>query len=527
MTAGHPYEGLLGEFLMEARERISQAEESMLQLGVTTGAVAEGLLEQIRRALHTLKGNAGMMGFHELQQSTHELEEQLKGASSDEVDVAVLLASLDGIRQILQAAVGELVPDESPDVSVGELEATSGTNAAVESVRVPFAALDHLIELVAEMVISRNRLANALDWKSIEGDGKNLRDQIKVRTGEIQMAYEGLARTLDEIQDRILELRMVPLRTLFVPLNRLVYDEGGAAGKKVRLETTGGDTPLDKALLELANEVLGHLVRNAVIHGLETPAKRQRAKKSPHGTIRVDASSSGEAVHIRVSDDGSGIDQEALLRAAKARGIDVSALEDPFSLLFVDGLTTRDGADLSAGRGVGLAAVQEAVRRQGGRIAVSSEPGQGTEFRLSLPLSVSITRALLIRVDQQDYALPITAVVESQRFHRGPGHAINGARVWKWGNEIIPLLDLGCSFATAATVREEGYVIVIRQGDKYRGLVADRIQGIQEIVVKGLDPIAGRPSGVAGSTILGDGRPILILDPRGLVELEPFVEAVA
>ncbi len=197
--------------------------------------------------------------------------------------------------------------------------------------------------------------------------------------------------------------------------------------------------------------------------------------------------------------------------------------DNPFSLLFLPGFSTKKEADLSSGRGVGLSAVLEAVQKQGGQIDVKSELGSGTVFCLDLPLSVSITRALMLEVDSEEYALPLMHVVESTRIEPGDTHMVNKAGVLEWRGRVIPLLDLGHTFKTSDSLRERGFVAIVQAGGNFRGLVGDRIKGIQEVVVNTLGPIVGQPTGIAGSTILGDGRPVLILDARALVDVEPFV----
>jgi two-component system chemotaxis sensor kinase CheA len=177
---------------------------------------------------------------------------------------------------------------------------------------------------------------------------------------------------------------------------------------------------------------------------------------------------------------------------------------------------------MSAGRGIGLAAVQKAVQRRGGRVELFSEEGVGTLFRLRLPLSVSITRALLVASDGEEYALPLTSIVESMNLDPEALHEMNGAKVLPWRGNLVPLLDLGYSFGTAAARRRSGFAIVFEFGGARRALVVERIHGIREVVVKGLDRVAGAPPGISGSTILGDGRAVLILDPAGLMALSPF-----
>lgn len=524
MTPTEGFAALLSEFLIDASERISRIEDALLRLAATESAKQRPLLDVAKRELHTIKGNSGMMGLTELQQLAHTMEDALADADPGAVDVEGLLKQLDGFREQLRlAAVGpaEFGKQPAPAGPVGETETSH--DIAGGSVRVPFATLDALIDLLAEVVMLRHRLADAILRGRMLAAGGDTATRSAQAWAEVRFAYEALGGTLALVQDGILRLRMVPLSTLFGALNRLVYDEAVKGGKEVRLDTSGGDTPLDKALLELASDALGHLVRNAVIHGVERREDRVAAGKPRVGRIRLVASVTADEVQIEVADDGAGINREALRRRAVERGIDVEALDDVFSVLFLPGFSTRAEADLSAGRGVGLSAVQDAVHRRGGRIELTSVQGQGTSYRLHLPLSVSIARALLLRVDDEVYALPLTAVVESRQLRPGDQHIVNGAGVLKWRDRVISLLDLGRSFGTAAALRDEGYVVVVEAAGKHRGLLVDKISGIQEIVVKGLDPIVGNPAGISGSTIVGDGRPILILDARTLVELEPFV----
>src|SRR5262249_25399443 len=278
-------------------------------------------------------------------------------------------------------------------------------NAATSgSLRVPFASLDALMDLLAEMVIFRNRLSDSIRtgrFRQTESDWD-----------DVQNAEESLGKTLTYIQDHVMRLRMVPLRTLFGRLRRIVYDETLREKKEAQLETEGGDVPLDKALLEVANEALGHLIRNAVVHGIERPATRQKTGKSKFGKVQVSAFIHSNEVEITVTDDGAGIDRAALASAAAQRGIDTSNIEDLAGLLFLPGVSTRQESDLSSGRGIGLSAAQKAVQQMGGRIEVVSNRGSGTTFRLHLPLSVSITRSLMLRVDQEIYALPLISIRE-------------------------------------------------------------------------------------------------------------------
>lgn len=495
---------LLDDFLLESRERIDRLEASLLALEGASAVEGAHLLETIRLDLHTLKGNAGLVGLEEMQSLAHAIEDEIVDLGwIDATAVQSLLRDVDGLRSLLQAAGGG--PDEA---APGE--------SHLGGVRLGFAQLDRLVDLVGEMVIFRNRLSDTL--------GAGMAEISPDRSEGIGRAHDELFSTLSRLRDEILRLRMIPLGTLFRSLHRIAHDEGARVGKRVELETAGGETPLDRALLELASEALGHLVRNAVVHGLEEPAARQRAGKPDLGRVRITAATAGQEVWIDVCDDGRGIDPAEIRTAARRLGIALQPGEDPLPLLFRPGFTTRPEADLSAGRGIGLAAVRDVVARQGGKVEVASQKGAGTQFRLRLPLSISIARAMLLGSDRETYALPLGAVVESMAVNDGDAHEINGAGVVRWRGEILPLLDLGYCFGTARARRRQGYAVILATEETRRALLVEELQGIREVVVKPLDELAGRPPGIAGSTVLGDGRAVLILDPAGLLALSPWAD---
>jgi two-component system chemotaxis sensor kinase CheA len=527
------FDALLGEYALDARERLDRVEQSLLVAESLAGSSRVSELARLKAELHTLKGNAAMMGFADLQQLAHAMEDRVAAGEQHGLDIASLLASLDDFRRRL-SVVTQADRTETEDRRPGtDSDSAAAAGATADSaapapsvisqggVRVPFAVLDPLMDLLAEMVIQRNGLEDLVSVARATVQREDSEPAAaRAAVVNVDLAFDALGRTLDVVQERVMGLRMTPLQALFGPLQRLVHDESAREGKRVVLATSGGDTPLDKALLELANDALGHLVRNAVIHGLETPAQRLLAGKDATGTVQVTAAVRGGEVLVEVADDGAGIDPEQLRQAAQARGMVLGPAADPFDVLFASGFSTKSSADLSSGRGVGLSAVREAVHRQGGRIEVRSERSRGTAFRLWLPLSVTIARSLLLRADGELYALPLSLVVESRRLKADDGHELNGGGVMRWREETIAMLDLGVRFGTRHTWRREGYVIVVEAAGKRRGLVADAIIGLQEVVVRGLDPICGRAPGIAGSTVLGDGRPILILDARTLVDLK-------
>ncbi len=516
---------IFADFLLESRERLARLEEVLLALASGAGDQAHPLLEEARLQLHTLKGNAGMMGMGDLQAIAHEMEDRVETVDPAAPEVEDLLQGVDRFRELLdRIAAGRQDGAASMDGAAAAAAAGSSINLGelnTDGVRVAFSTLDGLVDLLGEMVIFRNRMADSLDgFKSRAGEASRTESWERV-----EEAHELLGKTLDSLRDGVMRLRMVPLRTLFGYLGRIVHDESLREHKLVRFEAEGGETPLDRALLEVSSEALGHLVRNAVVHGLEDPEERQLSGKPLQGIVRLSAKANSREVLIDVVDDGGGIRKDKVVATAGRLGHRLASGDDPLSLLFLPGFSTRDGADLSAGRGIGLAAVQKAVRRRGGRIEVFSEEGAGTLFRLRLPLSVSITRALMLESDGEDYALPLASIVESLQLQPEHVHEVNGASVLSWRGGTIPLLDLGCSFGTAQRRRLSGYAVVIEGDGAYRAVAVESVHGIREVVVKALDKALGTPPGVSGSTILGDGRAVLILDPAGLMGVSPFAGA--
>lgn len=504
-AAGEGFGGLLGDFLLEAQERLGRLEDLLLA-GADDGDFDPDAIAEIKLQLHTLKGNSGIVGLKELQSLAHELEDCTESLATAAPETEELLSGVDRFRRLLRQAVA------------GGAETRDAASGREASVRVAFSALDALVDLLGEMVIHRNHLGETLDRHAAALSAAGHR---ALGLADVQRASELLTGTLDRLREGVMGLRMVPLRTLFRSLARIVHDESVRTGKAARFETLGGETPLDKALLELSSEALGHLVRNAVIHGLETPEERRRAGKG-EGLIRLSAEADAREVRIDVLDDGRGIHRGAVAAEAARRGTPLAAGEDPLSLLFLPGFSTLSRADLGAGRGVGLAAARAAVVRRGGRIEVFSEEGVGTLFRLRLPLSVSITRVLLLDSDGEEYVLPMFPVVESVELTPAKVNEINGALVLSWRGGLIPLLDLGHCFGTSPVRRRTGRAVILELRNAYRAIAIDHIQGIREVVVRGLDDLAGRQPGVAGTTILGDGRAVLILDAAGLMALSPF-----
>lgn len=524
------FQELLDEFLLEARERADEVETLMLRLASEDSEARRASIAQAKRELHTLKGNSGMMGFTDLQQLAHLLEDEVESLDLSSPHLEDILSGIDTMRSMMEVirapeeepAAGEEAPEEPAAVPLAPADVVA------TSVRVPFTKIDQMVEYQAESLIFRNRLADAIGRgrelvNAPPEDAKELLNRSLEAWDEVESARQALEKTLNVLQEQVTELGMVPLQSLFRSLGRIIHDESAREGKKVDLGIRGGETPIDKALLEVASEVLGHLVRNSVNHGVERPEERRRLGKPEIGRVQVSAVLEAGEVRIDVVDDGAGIDLDRLRAKADQLGAEIDGEGSEYDLIFADGISTREDADLGAGRGVGMSAVKRSVDRHGGRIEVRSQRGVGSRFTLRLPLTTSILRSLLLTVDGEEYALPLAAVTETQRLGSQERHEVNHARVVSWRGQLVPLLDIGLAFGTSGQVREHGYAVIINVHGRYRGLAIDDIVGIRDIVFKGLDSIVGQPIGISGSTILGDGRVVMILDPNALVTIPPFL----
>ena len=498
---------LLGDFLLEAEERRARVEE--LALALAAGEVEDpaATLAEIGRELHTLKGNAGMMGLAEIQAEAHRLEDRVAALDGERPRVDPVLDGVDRIGRWLAELGGEPAP-------------TAAETAAEGAVRVPLRTLDHLSELMAGLAVARHHLEESsaavggLD-PGEPGFDERFRSSWR-RLEETRVAQERLLRG---VRSELEEIQRVPFRTLFGRLRRMVHDESQARGKRVRLVTRGEEAPIDRSLVELAGEVLGHLVRNAVIHGIESPEERKRREKPETGSILVSATVGSGTLELEVVDDGDGVRLERLRRAAGAAGGGAER-RDLHALLFQAGLSTLEEADLGAGRGMGLAAVEAAVGRYGGAIDVATAEGVGTRFGLRLPASTTVAIALMVEADGELYALPVTAVVEtvSAASLGDPGES------WgEWRGRPVEKLDLGVLLGTSEEPPRRSAAVVVLSEGRHAALLVDHFGDLREIVVRELDRLAGRPRGIGGSTILGDGRVVMIIDPRNLARAEESV----
>jgi two-component system chemotaxis sensor kinase CheA len=318
---------------------------------------------------------------------------------------------------------------------------------------------------------------------------------------------------------------MVPVEQLFRRFPRMVRDVAKQCGKQVDLVLNGQDTALDKSLLDAIAEPLTHLVRNAIGHGIESEEDRARAGKPARGTIRLEAHHQGNQVIVQISDDGRGIEAQKVKTRAIERGLlkaeEAARLSeaDILDFIFRPGFSTADEITEISGRGVGLDIVQSVMHRLKGTVHVVSHPGQGSTFRMQLPLTLAIIKALLFRVERRLYAIPLNAVAEIARAHETEIHRVDNCEVLQLRNRVLPVARLGRPPEDRPDARpQKVFVLVIATGERKLGLLVNAIEGEEELVIKALDEQTAETDLVSGASILGDGHVVLILNLAAIIE---------
>jgi two-component system, chemotaxis family, sensor kinase CheA len=415
---------------------------------------------------------------------------------------------LDAQAQAASAGAHGAETAAPPERPFTDLNLTGTSNV----VRVDLARLDDLMRLVGEMVVTRSRLEDTLQRVEAHVPFQEWR--------ALQDHSARLERSLRDLREGVMRVRLVPVGEIFRRMPFVVRDLARDNGKRVHLELTGQSTEIDKFLVERMMDPVLHVVRNAISHGIEPPEQRIAAGKPADGTIRLGASTAGEAVIIEITDDGRGIDVASVAQRARSQGIVVpDNVPDSRALLDIicsSGFSTRDEADRVSGRGVGMAVVRDTVEGLGGLLAVESRPGRGTTFRMTLPLTLAITDAIIAHVGDQIFAVPQTAVREVVEVDAGLLHAFEHNELLPYRGGTLPMVRLSEMFAMASAPRPRYHAIVVGTGQAAIGLIVDRIAGQREVVVKAItDPLI-RVDGVSGATELGDGRVVLILDAAAL-----------
>ena len=452
---------------------------------------------------------------------------------AEEVTVELMLAASPAPKDALPESEASAPGAELHKTAAGEgarpaHTATEQSAPAAESsaspapqeniLRVDAGRIDSVLNLVGELIIGKSMLQLALSELSKTYPKELLR-------GKFADAIAFQARVLNDLQRSVMKIRMVPVEQLFRRFPRMLRDVSRQCGREVELKLSGQDTDLDKGILDAIAEPLTHLVRNAVSHGIEPPEERRRSGKTSHGVVRLNAYHQGNQVVVEVSDDGRGIDVPKIRAKAVELGM-VSAEEaarlteaETLDFIFRPGFSTADEVTAVSGRGVGMDVVQSVLHRLKATISVQTRPGQGTTFRLKLPLTLAIIKALLFWVEQRLYAIPLNAVVEIARTVESEVHQVDNYEVLQLRNQVLPLLRLGRQRKVEGDHKSgKLFVLIITVGERRFGLIVDELEGEEELVIKALDDQTFSTDLVSGASILGDGRVVLILNLPAVVE---------
>ncbi|WEZ84432.1 chemotaxis protein CheA [Rhizobium sp. 32-5/1] len=438
-------------------------------------------------------------------------EEENLVAQRDEAIAAAETAN--NVVQMAGNAARAAASDKGAAAAAAQNNAQQASSAAAPTIRVDLDRVDRLINLVGELVINQAMLSQSV----IENDANG--------TSSINMGLEELQQLTREIQDSVMAIRAQPVKPVFQRMARTVREIADITGKSVRLVTEGENTEVDKTVIDKLAEPLTHMIRNAVDHGLETPEKRLAAGKSAEGTVKLTAKHRSGRIVIELSDDGAGINREKVRQKAIDNDLitaDANLSDEEIdNLIFHAGFSTADKVSDLSGRGVGMDVVKRSIQALGGRINISSKPGHGSTFTMSLPLTLAVLDGMVVTVAGQTLVVPLTAIVETLQPEAAAIHSFGATqRLISIRNSFCPLVDVGriLNFRSTQANPVEGVALLVEsEGGGQRALMVDAIQGQRQVVIKSLEANYTHVPGIAAATILGDGRVALILDVDSVV----------
>ncbi|MBY5757956.1 chemotaxis protein CheA [Rhizobium leguminosarum] len=441
--------------------------------------------------------------------------EEFSASDARAEETAAAVAAAETASNVTQIVAARVEKKESAAAAAAAASAAAQNNAAGagQTIRVDLDRVDRLINLVGELVINQAMLSQSV----IENDTTG--------TSSINMGLEELQQLTREIQDSVMAIRAQPVKPVFQRMSRIVREIADMTGKSIRLITEGENTEVDKTVIDKLAEPLTHMIRNAVDHGIETPEKRAAAGKNTEGTVRLTAKHRSGRILIELADDGAGINREKV----RQKAIDNDLIpadsnlsdEEIDNLIFLPGFSTADKISDISGRGVGMDVVKRSIQALGGRINITSKPGHGSVFTMSLPLTLAVLDGMVVTVAGQTLVVPLTAIVETLQPEAAAIHSFGANhRLISIRNSFCPLVDVGriLNFrATQANPVEGVALLVESEGGGQRALMVDAIQGQRQVVIKSLEANYTHVPGIAAATILGDGRVALILDVDAVV----------
>lgn len=539
---------LVQDFILETEEIIEALDHDLVELETRKNDL--DLLNKIFRGAHTMKGASSFLGFDKMSGVTHHAEEILNKLRKNEISVTpgimdILLEFVDITKTIIVdikngtdvADVTDLInrlklanegklPGASDATRSGAPEAPQKNVEQVkkaamsieQTIRVDVSRLDSLMNLVGELVLSRNRIGQISGDLEKKFEGEFLIEQLMETTSQI-----GLITT--ELQLAVMKTRMVPIGKVFNKFPRMVRDLCRDMGKDVDLVISGEETELDKSVVEEIGDPLIHMIRNSVDHGVEVPEIRRKRGKPDKGIVNLSAYHEGNHIVVEIKDDGAGMDAEVLKAKAVEKGVitidEAKNLdnESAYGLVFKPGFSTAAQITDVSGRGVGMDVVKTNIEKLNGIINIESELGHGTRFRLKLPLTLAIIQALLVDVSGEIFAIPLVSVIETVRIKETEIHSFEGREVLKLRDSVLSLIRLDEIYELQESLNDDIYVVVVGLAEKRLGFVVNKLVGQEEIVIKSLGDYLSGNEGIAGATIMGDGRVRLIIDVAGVMEI--------
>ncbi|QTA81686.1 Two component system histidine kinase, Hpt-family [Desulfonema limicola] len=563
---------LIGAFITESNDLITNAEDALLAL--ETNPEDMEAVSTVFRAFHNIKGTSAFFELSLMTEMAHHAESLLSRVRDQEIRYAgtypdLALRSIDMLKELfnlLENALGgesftkpegydrlmELLADPEKagisdqkgaagiqetktlkkektiqeQTSFDELSDSHSQSdhkkqpqqhsrqASVESsIRVPIDRLDKFIDMVGELVVSHSMVVQD---EIVSGSEFH----------ELQKKVAHTSKIVRELQNMSMSMRMIPLKTTFRKMARLVRDLSKKIGKNVTFITEGEDTEIDRNMVDIINDPLVHMVRNALDHGIELPEDREKAGKPRNGTVHLSAYHSAGNVVVEIKDDGKGLDRLAIISKAKERGLieDGANLNDRevYNLVFEPGFSTAKIVSDVSGRGVGMDVVKKNIENIRGHVEIYSNPGKGSIFKMSLPLTLAIIDGMVVRVGKEKYVIPTISIVRSvQPLSENITTVLKRGEMLSLQGELIPLFRLGSLFEVEGAVEEisKAITVVVENDGQQTGLLVDELIGSQQIVIKTLGESLGNILGISGSAIMPDGRVGLILDVGGLVRL--------
>lgn len=570
---------IIDDFIVESNELIEKVVQDIVEIEKNP---EDEIVNEIFRAVHTIKGTSSFLGFNTLSNLSHKAEDVLgrirKKEMEPDADIAdTLLEALDLMKlmiedirekgaedrdvshtlkklEILNKAdsrkkLGEILVDEGVisnkereellekqkvegNKKLGEIAveeklitekqlsnvlAKQQAHKEEQTIRIDVRKLDELMNLVGELVLGKNRLIllDSLARKGSNSDG--IFDSLSDVTNYVESVT-------NDLQLAVMRARLVPIGKLFNKVPRLVRDLSGEFKKKIELKIEGESTELDRSLIEALHDPLIHIIRNSVDHGVEAPAEREKKGKNPKGILSIKAYNEGNQIIVEIFDDGKGINVQAVKDKVKEKGfmsegeLNGMSAREAMGLVFMPGLSTAKKVSNVSGRGVGMDVVKTNIEKMNGQVYIDSEEGEWTRLTLKLPLTLAIMRALIIRVNQELFAIPLNTVTELVKLRDGLIKPVDKNEALVLRDMVIPIVDFSKIVGFSESRIDDGYIVVCNIGEKIVGIKAHSVVGQEEVVMKPLGEFLGNINGVGGATIRGDGKVILILDLPAIIE---------